>query len=130
MAIGLDTSVVLRLLIGEPRAQAARRRIERALIAGEKVIVTDLVVAEAFYAFRHHYDVPQTVALSRLQEFLGAGVVQVDPLGAAEALGQGARGHAGLVDRLIVARHRALGATTATFDRRQARLEGGVLLRA
>jgi len=130
VAIGLDTSVVLRLLIGEPRAQAARRRIERALIAGEKVIVTDLVVAEAFYAFRHHYDVPQTVALSRLQEFLGAGVVQVDPLGAAEALGQGARGHAGLVDRLIVARHRALGATTATFDRRQARLEGGVLLRA
>jgi len=57
VAIGLDTSVVLRLLIGEPRAQAevARRRIERALIAGEKVIVTDLVVAEAFHALRHHY---------------------------------------------------------------------------
>ena len=105
MAIGLDTSVVLRLLIGEPRAQAevARRRIERALIAGEKVVVTDLVVAEAFH---------------------------VDPLGVAEALGQGARGHPGVVDRLIVARHRALGATTATFHRRQARLEGGVLLRA
>jgi len=98
VAIGLDTSVVLRLLIGEPRAQAdvARRRIERALIAGEKVVVTDLVVAEAFHALRHHYDVPQT----------------------------------GVVDRLIVARHRALGATTATFDRSQARLEGGVLLRA
>ena len=132
MAIGLDTSVVLRLLIGEPRAQAevARRRIERALIAGEKVIVTDLVVAEAFHALRHHYDVPQTVALSRLQAFFSAGVVHVDPLGSAEALGQGARGHAGVVDRLIVARHRALGATTATFDRRQAHLEGGVLLRA
>ena len=56
MAIGLDTSVVLRLLIGEPRLQmeAARRRIERALIAGEKVLVTDLVIAEAFYALRHH----------------------------------------------------------------------------
>ena len=85
MAIGLDTSVVLRLLIGEPRAQAevARRRIERALIAGEKVIATDLVVAEAFYALRHHYDVPQTVAVSRLQEFFSAGVAQVNPLGAA-----------------------------------------------
>jgi predicted nucleic acid-binding protein len=132
VAIGLDTSVVLRLLIGTPRAQAevARRRVERALIAGEKVVVTDLVVAEAFHALRHHYDVPQAVALSRLQEFFSAGVVQVDPVGAAEALGQGARGHAGVVDRLIVARHRALGATTATFDRRQARLEGGVLLRA
>jgi predicted nucleic acid-binding protein len=130
VAIGLDTSVVLRLLIGEPRAQAevARRRIERALIAGDKVVVTDLVVAETFYALRHHYAVPQPVALSRLQEFFSAGVVQVEPVGIAEALGQGARGHAGVVDRLIVARYRALGATTATFDRRQARLEGGALL--
>jgi predicted nucleic acid-binding protein len=132
VAIGLDTSVVLRLLIGEPRAQAevARRRIERALIAGEKVVVTDLVVAETFHALRHHYDVPQRVALSRLQEFFSAGIVHVDPVAAAEALGHGRREHAGVVDRLIVARHRALGATTATFDRRQARLEGGVLLRA
>ena len=106
MAIGLDTSVVLRLLIGEPRVQmeVARRRIESALIAGEQVVVTDLVITEAFHALRHHYGVPETMAL-------------------------GARGQAGLVDRLIVARHRALGATTATFDRRQARLEGGVLLR-
>ncbi len=34
-------SMVLRLLIGEPRSQTevARRRIERALIAGEKVVV-------------------------------------------------------------------------------------------
>ena len=65
MAIGLDTSVVLRLLIGEPRVQmeVARRRIERALIVGEKVVVTDLVVAEAFHALRHHYGVPETVAL-------------------------------------------------------------------
>ena len=132
MAIGLDTSVVLRLLIGEPRPQmeAARRRIERALIAGERVIVTDLVVAEVFHALRHHYRVPETVAVDRLREFLGAAVVHLDPARAGEALEPGARGQAGVVDRLIVARHRALGATTATFDRRQARLEGGVLLRS
>ena len=131
MAIGLDTSVVLRLLIGEPRVQmeVARRRIESALIAGEQVVVTDLVVAEAFHALRHHYGVPKPLALGRLREFLGSGVAHVDPTGVREALGPGARGQAGLVDRLIVARHRALGATTATFDRRQARLEGGVLLR-
>ena len=131
MAIGLDTSVVLRLLIGEPRAQAevARRRIERALVAGEKVVVTDLVVAEAFHALRHHYNVPHATALGRLQTFFNTGIVQVDPVGAAEVLGQGAGGRAGVVGRLIVARHRALGATTATFDRRQARLEGGILLR-
>lgn len=132
MAIALDTSVVLRLLIGEPRLQmqVARRRIERALVAGEKVVLTDLVVAEAFHALRHHYGVPETVALGRLRDLLSAGIVHLDPAGAGDALGQGTRGQAGVVDRLIVARHRALGATTATFDRRQARLEGGVLLRA
>jgi predicted nucleic acid-binding protein len=93
VAIGLDTSVVLRLLIGEPRAQAeaARRRIERALIAGEKVVVTDLVVAERFHALRHHYDVPQATALGRLQAFFNAGIVQVDPVGVAEALEHRAR---------------------------------------
>ena len=132
MAIGLDTSVVLRLLIGEPRSQVeiARRRIERAVIAGDKVVVTDLVVAEAFHALRHHYGVPEAVALTRLREFLGSGVVYADPAGTADALGQAATARAGVVDRLIAARHRALGAITATFDRRQARLEGGVLLRA
>jgi predicted nucleic acid-binding protein len=131
VTVGLDTSAVLRLLIGEPRGQmeVARRRIERALIVGEKVIVADLVLAEAFHALRHHYGVPETVALGQLREFLGSGVIHVDPARAVEALGPGARGQAGVVDRLIVARHRALGATTATFDRRQARLEGGVLLR-
>jgi hypothetical protein len=53
--------------------------------------------------------------------------VVLDPAEAAEALGS--QGRAGVVDRLIVARHRCLGATTATFDRRQALLEGGILLR-
>ena len=131
VAIGLDTSVVLRLLIGEPRAQTgiARRRIERALSAGEEVVVTDLVIAEAFHALRHHYSVPEPVALGQLREFLDSGIVSVDPVGAREAVEPEARERAGVVDRLIVARHRALGATTATFDRRQARLDGGVLLR-
>jgi predicted nucleic acid-binding protein len=131
VAVGLDTSVVLRLLIGEPRSQMeiARRRIERALLAGERVVITDLVVAEVFHALRHHYGVPEAAALGQLREFLGSGVVVLDPAEAAGALGSGTKGQAGVVDRLIVARHRFLGATTATFDRRQALLEGGVLLR-
>jgi predicted nucleic acid-binding protein len=132
VAIGLDTSVVLRLLIGEPRSQSevARRRIERALIAGDKVVVTDLVVAEAFHALRHHYGVPEAVALTRIRQFLDSGVVHPDPASAADALERAGTERVGAVDCLIVTRHRALGAITATFDRRQARLEGGVRLRA
>ncbi len=39
----------------------------------------------------------------------------------------GARG-AGLVDRMILARYRALGAATLTFERRFAKLDGAALL--
>lgn len=87
MAIGLDTSVVLRLLIGEPRShvEIARRRLERAVSAGDRVVV--------------------------------------------EALAAAAPARTGVIDRQMVARYRSLGALTATFDRRQARLEGGTLLR-
>ena len=106
MAIGLDTSVVLRLLIGEPRVQmeVAHRRIESAPVAGEQVVATDLVVAEAFHALRHHYGVPEAVALGQLREFLGSGIAHVDPTGLREALGPGTRGQAGLVDRLCQGR--------------------------
>lgn len=64
MAIGLDTSVVLRLLVGVPAAQAraAQRRLERAIERGESVIVCDLVIAEAYYALQFHYDVPKADA--------------------------------------------------------------------
>ena len=68
------------------------------------------------------------MARDRLREFLDSGVAHVDPVGAAEALAPLARGRGGLVDHLIVTRHRALGAITAMFARQQARLEGAVLL--
>src|SRR5262249_46484033 len=130
VAIGLDTSVVLRLLLGEPRRQmeAARRRIEKALRSGEPVVVSDLVLAEVFHALRHHYGVPEAQALIQLRALIESRLVQLDPVDALPALDP--RAGTGVVDRLIVARHRALGAITATFDRRQAGLEGGVLLRA
>ena len=42
--------------------------------------MTELVIAEAFYALRHHYGVPDTVALGRLREFLGSPVDIIRPV--------------------------------------------------
>jgi predicted nucleic acid-binding protein len=104
VTIGLDTSVVVRMLVGLPVAQAklARTRLERALEEAEAVLVCDLVVAEAHFALQHHYGVPKDAARELLLSFLESGVVSAEPKQAVSALRQ-ARG-AGLVDRLIHAR--------------------------
>ncbi len=126
--IGLDTSVVVRLLVGLPEAQArtARRRLERAVEAGEPVLVSDLVVAEAYYALQHHYAVPKAEARAILRRFVESGVVRLDPSASSGALAT--TGGAGLVDHLVHLRYRSLGAITLTFERRQGNLEGAVRL--
>src|SRR5437764_854327 len=71
MPIGLDTSVVVRLLIGLPEAQArtARRRLELAVERRERVVVSDLVLAETYHALQHHYRMPKREARSILHRF-------------------------------------------------------------
>jgi predicted nucleic-acid-binding protein len=126
--IGLDTSVLVRLLVGLPDAQArtARRRLEEAVEAGEPVLVSDLVVAETYYALQHHYAVPRAEAQAILRRFIESGIVQLEPIASSNTLT--AAGGAGLVDRLIHLRYRSLGAITLTFERRQGNLEGAVRL--
>ena len=128
--IGLDTSVVVRLLVGLPESQAraARRRLEGAVEEGEPVVVSDLVIAEAHHALQHHYAVPKAEARAILRRFVGSGIVTLEPHAAVGALEFA--GGAGLVDRLIHLRYRSLGAITLTFERRQGSLEGAVRLRA
>jgi predicted nucleic acid-binding protein len=65
---GLDTSVVVRLLVGEPAAQAeaARRMLDTAPSTG----VSDLVVGEAYFALRHHYRVPHAETVRALRALL------------------------------------------------------------
>lgn len=129
MTIGLDTSVVVRLLIGLPKAQfkAARQRLDTAYAEGEAVVVPDLVIAEAFHALRHHYQVSEDAIHARMGEFLRSGLVSADPPGADRALE--AAGSIGLVDHLIHLRCRQHDTTLLTFDRRQARLQGVELVR-
>lgn len=127
--IGLDTSVVVRLLVGLPEAQAraARSRVERAVEEEESVVVSDLVIAETYFALQHHYGVPKAEARRILRRFVESAVVQLDPSTSFPALG--VAGGAGLVDRLIHLRYRSLGAITVTFERSQGGLEGAARLR-
>ncbi len=131
MSVGLDTSVVLRLLTGLPAEESERARAELAQ-AREPSVVSDLVVAETYFALRHHYSVPHGEAVRALHAFLSdtrvrsAGVavgVMSDPSTRVP------RPRPGMVDRLIHADYRRDALDVVTFDRDLARLAGVRLLR-
>jgi len=131
MSMGLDTSVVLRLLTGEPAEQAERARTFVAA-APAPVAISDLVVGESYFALRHHYAVPHNEAVRALLALLGDS--QVRPTGAARAvlsdvIGQrSSASHAGLIDRLILADYRRDMLGIVTFDRALGKLPGAELL--
>jgi predicted nucleic acid-binding protein len=129
VTFGLDTSVVLRLILGEPVPQAAvaKRRLERAMAEGDAAVVSDLVITEAYHALCHHYGVPKDEARRELRMMLTSGVVALDPRSSLWALDE--TPGAGLFDRLVVARYRDQRVMTWTFDRKLAALEGAERLR-
>lgn len=123
-AMGIDTGLVLRLLIGEPASQAERARnlMESAYNEGIRICVCDLTVAECYHALIHHYRVPKPKAARVLRKFLESPMI--DPTGNALAVLSGYKGTgAGLVDRLIRLSLLEQVHEIATFDRSFSRLD-------
>ncbi len=122
-SIALDTCVVLRLLVGEPRTQAlqAYEYLEECYLAGVAVYVTDLVVAETYHGLCHHYHVPIKEVVENLTEFLSSSMITSGGHALAvltEYEGTGA----GFVDRLIRAEALNNAQEILTFDKKFARL--------
>jgi len=123
--VGLDTSVVVRLLTGEPAAAAARaaERVEAVRTAGGQIVVSDLVVAEAYFALQHHYGLTKAEALDDLRELFRASPLRSS--GAAERilrLAGLATANPGFVDRLIHADYAREADEIWTFERAGTRL--------
>lgn len=132
--VGLDTSVVIRLLVGRPPGQTLRAVafLDDLARRGDRAVVSDLVLAEAYFALQHHYGVSKADALSGLRRLFADR--EIAPLGvAADVLATNGLASAkpGFVDRLI---HRtyvaASGGRMATFERAAAKLASVTLLRA
>jgi predicted nucleic-acid-binding protein len=125
--IGLDTSVVVRLLVGEPAAQAARARdlLDELFEAGAKAAVSDLVVSEAYFALQYHYRVPKREALDTLRAFLQS--EEIEATGAALAVLQTPRlasARPGFVDRLIHQEYAQTFGAMASFEKSAGKLDG------
>ena len=132
MTVGLDTSVAVRLLIGEPAEQAeAARRLLDVSGAADPAAVSDLVVGETYFALRHHYQVPHGRAVAAIRALLAD--ARVGPTGVAlEVLNALSEEETtpGLMDRLIHGDYQRHGLELLTFDRDAAKLEGAQLIQA
>jgi len=131
--VGLDTSVVLRLLVGAPpeQAESALTFVKQSVARGVKVVVSDLVVSEAYFALHAHYDVPKAEAVSVLLEMLRSGLVEpADGPVLETVLEAASRSPAkpGFVDRLIHAQYGRASAGMVTFERAAGRLSGTTVL--
>ncbi len=125
MSIALDTSVVVRLVTGRPEHQAATARtlLERLERIGATALISDVVVAEAFFALRHHYRIPDTLALEQLALVFDDPAV-VGESAPAVLAGLPSASEPGFVDRLILQHARDRRHGLLTFDRALAALPG------
>jgi predicted nucleic acid-binding protein len=120
---GLDTSVVLRLLVGSPPSQAktAMDFVMECLQNHITVYVSDMVVLETWHALRHHYNVPTVEAADALFDFLS--FPAITSTGHAVSMLKDYNGTgAGIPDRLIRKDYRDDADVVATFDKKFAGL--------
>ncbi len=132
MKVGLDASVVVRLLLGQPAEQtkAAVALLDGLLRQGHRPQVSDLVVAEVYRTLCDKYQVPAPEVLRALDVLFDAGEIRCDGVAAQVLKTPGvAAGSPGFVERLIHRQYLNEGDQMATFDRAAQRLNGVRLLR-
>ena len=121
---GIDTSVLVRLLTGEPEADFAHCVAKlSALIEdeGAEIFASNQVIGEAYVAVQHHYEVSKADARAGLLDVLHSGLVA--PLnGRAVFAALEASGGAGLFDRLIADEYAHASLRVLTLDRHMAAL--------
>ncbi|MDD4869338.1 MAG: PIN domain-containing protein [Kiritimatiellae bacterium] len=128
MIYGLDTSIVLRLLTGEPKELAlqAVRRITALVDNEDSCVISDLVAAETYYALQFHYKMPKGDALSALM-LLGKDDHGIRFSGATGKVLQTPRlsqANPGFVDRLIYAGYQQEGHAMLTCEHAAKKLAG------
>lgn len=130
-ACGVDTSVLVRLASGHPAElfERAVARLTRLLERGEfdRLEAGSLVVAEAYFALQHHYQIEPPEARRALHSVLTSGLVHA-ARGDEVLDALAARAEPGLVDRLVRIEDAHDGRSSLTLDRKMARLPGCRLL--
>lgn len=124
---GLDTSVLLRLLVGQPEDQyrAALRFMDSVEKSGKRVLVSNLVIAEAYFACQHHYGISKGNVLKGMATLFASRTLVVHPATLELLSRHGiASAKPGFLDRLIHAEYARIGTPLATFEKSARKLSG------
>ena len=124
---GIDTSIFVRLLTGDPADQYARTvgDLERLIEAepDSEIFVSNQVIGDAYIVLQHHYGVSKIHAREAIGVLFESGLVA--PLNGRSVLEMlASSGGCGLLDRLIANDYNQRSVSVATPDRRMARLSG------
>ena len=120
MICSLDTSVLVRVLANEPRPLATKVIMElwKRREAGDVFRISNLVLAEAYYAMQQHYGVDKKTILDAFRTLSEQRGFEFTPEAKA-ALGVAniEKASPGFVDRLIHGEQHALGATLLSCEK-------------
>ena len=126
--IAFDTNLLLRLLLNDQAQQArqAEQLLQRAVAAGQRVLLPDIVLCEMEWVLESVYGLARTDILQALRRLFSADDFDFANRGAvAIAIQRYATGKADFSDYLIGESATLAGASvTYTFDRELARAPG------
>ena len=128
-SIGIDTSVLVRLVTGQPPDLQAYclERLSALVRDGVEVVASNQVIGEAYVAVQQHYGATKEDARAGLLDALtSGGVAPLNGRAVLDALA--ASTGPGLLDRLITDGYARAGLETLTLDRQMASLPSARLL--
>jgi len=132
--IGIDTNVLLRLLVRDDDAQvrAAERFIATHCSPDNPGFVSLVVIVETAWALRRLYLYDRSQIATALRSLLNVSELEIESAAdVRSAVADFATSAAGLVDCLVARTNVAAGCEyTITFDRKAAKLPGCELLKA
>ena len=132
--IGIDTNLLLRLIVGDEPKQAvmAREFLRGRCSADEPGYVCHIVLVELVWTLARAYGYPRERIAAAIEQILETAQLDVESSGdVAAAVKDYRHGAADFADCLLVRVNAATGCThTITFDRKAAKLTGFELLKA
>ena len=120
--IGLDTNVLVRILVEDDPQQAeiAKQEIRKAKAAGEKFLINNIVLCEVVWVLQRSYKFSRAEIINVLEKILRTNLFEFENQAAAwEAVQQMKKSNADFSDYLIGELNKKNGCReTLTFDKK------------